>query len=144
MATTRTVHSAGHTGGIGGANKPGARAASDRSPDLSIAPQSTSEGNLVTGPQPSADDIVQDILAAVAKASPALSIAALAAVEADIRKVWGGSNVWIGRHRSEARHERAEAIRKGYACSLSVTALCRLHGVSKSTVYRAIGVAEPP
>ncbi|MBA4282431.1 hypothetical protein [Ralstonia sp.] len=89
----------------------------------------------------STEDIVQDILAAVAQDVPAKK---LAEIEARIRDAWGGCNVWIGKNRGESRHEKAAAIRRDYAAGLAVGALCRVHGVSRATVYRAIGVSAPP
>ena len=88
--------------------------------------------------KPSDDDIVQDILAAVAQDVPAKK---LAEIEARIRDTWGGCKVLIGKKRGESRHEKAEAIRRDYAAGLAVGALCRVHSVSRATVYRVIGVS---
>ena len=93
-------------------------------------------------PTPNADDVVQDILAAVLRFSPAIKPDVLHQAERYARDMWGGSRPYIAKKAGESRSAVADAIRRAHANGLRVGAICRQHQVSRATVYRALGMPD--
>lgn len=112
-----------------------------------ISPAPLFAGQSTTGPglplpTPSADDMVQDLLAHLHSLVPDLPAAVLHQADRYARDMWGGSRPYIAKKAGEGRSAVADAIRRAHAQGLRVGAICRQHQVSRATVYRALGMPD--
>lgn len=108
-------------------------------------PASLFIGQSTTGPglpEPSADDVVQDMLATIARLAPSIPAEVLHQADRAVRDMWGGSRPYISKRLGEGRSQLADAIRRSHAQGNRVGAICRLHHVSRATVYRVLGMPE--
>lgn len=90
-------------------------------------------------PQPSADDLVQDLLAHIATLAPDLPPDVLAQADRYARETWGGSRPYISKRLGEGIQARNAAIRAHHQRGLRVSAIARLMDCSPSQVERALG-----
>lgn len=98
--------------------------------------QSTTGAGL---PQPSADDVVQDLLAYLVTLAPDLPPEVLARADRYARDTWGGSRPYISKKLGEGISHRNAAIRRHHQNGLRVGAIARLMECSESQVERALG-----
>ncbi len=98
-------------------------------------------GQSTTGPGvPAHDDFVADVVRIIGIVTPSVSADHLRAIEAKIRADWGGDRPYIGRRVGDVRNERNEQIRRDIRHGASISLVCRRYDVSRSTVYRALGI----
>jgi hypothetical protein len=126
-----------------GATRTVSRAAASR--PLFTGQSTTGPG--VALPQPSADDVVQDILATVAtllaKAAPGVdadtTATLLAEADRQARHNWGGERPYISKRLGDSISQRTHAIRAAYAQGMRVGAIARQLCCTTSQVERALG-----
>jgi len=98
-------------------------------------------------PQPSAEDVVQDILATVAtllaKAQPRLDADTVATLLTDADRLaranWGGERPYISKRLGDSISQRTRAIQAAYAQGMRVGAIARQQSCTTSQVERALG-----
>jgi Mor family transcriptional regulator len=98
-------------------------------------------GQSTTGPGvASHDDFVADVVRIIASVAASVSTDHLRAIDAKIREEWGGDRPYIGRRHGDVRNERNDQIRRDVRHGASINLVCRRYDVSRSTVYRVLGI----
>lgn len=101
--------------------------------------QSTTSSTHPPLPQPSADDVVQDILATVARLAPSISPDVLAQVDRAARDMWGGSRPYIGKRSGAGTSARNAAIKRDYwQHGERIALLERRYALSKARLWEII------
>lgn len=90
-------------------------------------------------PTPSADDLVQDLLAHIHRLAPDVPADVLHQADRYARATWGGSRPYISKKLGEGISHRNAAIRAHHQRGLRVGAIARLMDCSESQVERALG-----
>jgi hypothetical protein len=121
------------------------KAATPAAPAAPLFTGQSTTGPGLAMPQPSAEDVVQDILATVATLlvnAPTDNVC-LATLLADADRLaranWGGERPYISKRLGDSISQRTRAIRAAYAQGMRVGAIARQQCCTTSQVERALG-----
>lgn len=89
------------------------------------------------------DDFVCDVLALVRQIAGNVTAEQAAQVDAALRERWGGDRPYIAKRQGEGRSDRNAAIRRDFQRGESVAFLVRRYALSRSTIWRVLGMEGP-
>lgn len=89
--------------------------------------------------EPSATDIISDLLSQVLAMAPEFSAALAAQIERDAREKWGGDRVYVQRKGGTLSHRNA-AIKRDYRAGERVPLLSRRYGLSTPRLWEIINL----
>lgn len=87
--------------------------------------------------EPSATDIISDLLSQVLAMAPQFSAALAAQIERDAREKWGGDRVYVQRKGGTLSHRNA-AIKREHQAGERIALLSRRHGLGASRLWEII------
>ena len=87
--------------------------------------------------EPSATDIISDLLSQVQAMAPEFSVALAAQIERDAREKWGGDRIYVQRNGGTLSHRNA-AIRREHQAGERIALLSRRHRLSAARLWQII------
>ncbi len=87
---------------------------------------------------PVSEDIVEYTMACVLAMAPGTSAAILTAVERQVRKTFGGDEVFIAKGAAQLRKERDAQIKRDYMAGARVAQLMRRYKITRGRIYQII------